>query len=70
MGRYLDGWDDAQSRGSSRNGGRGGEAHSQVLTPFIYCQSADLEIGIVKPCSAVVLTLALTTIWNHIYIYI
>lgn len=26
MGRYLESWDDAQSRGSSRNGGRGGEA--------------------------------------------
>lgn len=25
MGRYLDGWEDAQTRGSSRNGGRGGE---------------------------------------------
>lgn len=25
MGRYLEGWEDAQSRGSSRNGGRGGE---------------------------------------------
>lgn len=26
MGRYLDGWEDAQSRGSSRNGGRAGES--------------------------------------------
>lgn len=26
MGRYLDGWEDAQTRGSSRNGGRGGES--------------------------------------------
>ncbi|XP_039892823.1 ubiquitin domain-containing protein 1 isoform X1 [Simochromis diagramma] len=24
MGRYLEGWEDSQSRGSSRNGGRGG----------------------------------------------
>lgn len=32
MGRYLESWDDAQSRGSSRNGGRGGEAEVQDLS--------------------------------------
>ncbi|CAF92822.1 unnamed protein product [Tetraodon nigroviridis] len=32
MGRYLDGWEDAQSRGSSRNGGRGGRSTTE--SPF------------------------------------
>lgn len=39
MGRYLESWDDAQSRGSSRNGGRGGEAEvhdfSFILPSYI-----------------------------------
>lgn len=34
MGRYLESWDDAQSRGSSRNGGRGGEAEVHISPLF------------------------------------
>lgn len=50
MGRYLEGWEDAQSRGSSRNGGRGGETAGYGLCVILTTSLVNLPVsdGIAK----------------------